>query len=369
MGEVFLDALIDSLKILAVLVVFNIIIALIEPKVSKNVKMRGALAPLIGVSLSLLPQCGLSVVATDLYKKRHITVGTLVGVYLACSDEALPIFIGNPSSALDVLPLIALKFALGLIFGYLIDLIYTKSKKTVRHHLEHCDDKYQIRLTHCEGAELVKTEQTVEQIEDVKIITDAPEIHDHEHFDPAHPYCLHDTHDVCHCEECEHSECPHVHKDEQEKIEVEEKTALTTLQKWQKYCFKPLLHSLEIFAYVLVVNIIFGIIIYFVGEDKFVEFLSANKYVAPLFAVLVGAIPNCVSSVVISELYIMGGLGFGATLGGLCMNAGLGFLVLFKDKNKAHIKGNLLILLTMFVISVVIAYVFSLAFNFDVLKI
>ena len=369
MLDVFIDALIDSLKILAVLVVFNIIIALIEPKVSKNVKMRGALAPLIGVSLSLLPQCGFSVVATDLYKKRHITVGTLIGVYLACSDEALPIFLSNPSSAIDVLPLIALKFALGLIFGYLIDLIYTKSRKTVSHHLSHCDDKYQIRLTHCEGAELVKNEQTIEQVEDVKIITEAPEIHDHDHFDLAHPYCLHDTHDVCHCEECEHSECPHIHKDEPEKIETVEKQAPTTLQKWQQFCFKPILHSLEIFAYVLVVNIIFGIIVYYVGEDKFVDFLSSNKYLAPLFAVLVGAIPNCVSSVVISELYIMGGLGFGATLGGLCMNAGLGFLILFKDKNKAHVKGNLLILLTMFLISIAISYIFSAIFNFDTLRV
>lgn len=368
MLDVLLDALIDSLKILAVLVVFNIIIALIEPKVSKNVKLRGGLAPLIGVSLSLLPQCGFSVVATDLYQKRHITVGTLIGVYLATSDEALPIFLGNPDRALDVLPLISLKFALGLIFGYTIDLIYTKSKKTVSHHLSHCDDKYQIRLTHCEGAELVKPELTVEQVEDVKIITDAPEIHDHENFDISHPYCLHDSHEVCHCEECESSTCPHVHKDDTEKIEIEEKQALTTLQKWQKFCFKPILHSLEIFAYVLVVNIIFGIIIYYIGEDKFVDFLSSNKYVAPLFAVLVGAIPNCVSSVVLSELYIIGGLGFGATLGGLCMNAGLGFLVLFKDKNKSHIKGNLLILLTMFLISVAVSYLFSLAFGFESLS-
>ena len=368
MWEAILDALIDSLKILGVLVVFNIIIALIEPKVSKSVKMRGALAPLIGVSLSLIPQCGLSVVATDLYKKRHITVGTLIGVYLACSDEALPIFLGYPDRALDVLPLIALKFALGLIFGYSIDLIYTKSKKTVSHHLSHCDDRYQILLTHCEGAELVKNEQTVEQVEDVKIITETPVIHEHEHFDPAHPYCIHESHEVCHCEECENSSCPHVHKDEQYSIKAEEKQAPTTLQKWQKYCFKPVLHSLEIFAYVLVVNIIFGIIVYYVGEDKFVDFLLTNKYIAPLFSVLVGAIPNCVSSVVISELYIMGGLGFGATLGGLCMNAGLGFLVLFKDRDKKHIKGNLLILLTMFLISVAVSYIFSLAFNWGTLN-
>lgn len=93
----------------------------------------------------------------------------------------------------------------------------------------------------------------------------------------------------------------------------------------------PFLHSLEIFVYVLVVNIIFGIIVYKVGEENLITFLSSNKYLAPLLAVIVGAIPNCVSSVVISELYIMGGLGFGATLGGLCMNAGIAFVYLFKD--------------------------------------
>lgn len=58
MGEVFLDALLDSLKILAVVVVFSVIIALIEPKLSEKVRLKGKLAPLIGVSVSLLPQCG-----------------------------------------------------------------------------------------------------------------------------------------------------------------------------------------------------------------------------------------------------------------------------------------------------------------------
>lgn len=95
--------------------------------------------------------------------------------------------------------------------------------------------------------------------------------------------------------------------------------------------FHPLRHSIEIFSYVFVVNVALGVVMYYVGEDKLVAFLGQNKYLAPLLSVVVGAIPNCVSSVVLSELYIMGGLGFGATLGGLCMNAGLGFVYLFKD--------------------------------------
>ena len=113
MSEVILDAFLDSLKILAVVVVFQFIIAFIEPKLSDKIKLKGNLAPLIGVSISLLPQCGFSIVATDLYQKRHLTLGTLIGVYLATSDEALPIFLGTPDKALHVLPLIALKFALG----------------------------------------------------------------------------------------------------------------------------------------------------------------------------------------------------------------------------------------------------------------
>ena len=80
-----------------------------------------------------------------------------------------------------------------------------------------------------------------------------------------------------------------------------------------------------------------------------------------------GAIPNCVSSVVISELYIMGGLGFGATLGGLCMNAGVAFVYLFKDVK--HTKRNLAVFGAMFAISIIIGYIFSLIFSFSSLNI
>lgn len=331
MGDVILDALLDSLKILAVVVIFSYLIALIEPKLSDKIRLKGKLAPLIGVSVSLLPQCGFSVVATDLYHKRHITVGTLVGVYIATSDEALPIFLSNPDKMLHVLPLIALKFALGVILGYTIDFVCAKSRKKVEHHVAHCDDEYKIRLTLCESAELVVNEE-----------------HDHvEH---------------CDCQDCCDSECPH-------DVPVEDTVQNEDVkkEKIKRFLISPLLHSLEIFAYVLVVNIIFGIIIYYIGEDRIIAFLTSNKYLAPLFSVIIGAIPNCVSSVVLSELYLMGGLGFGATLGGLCMNAGIGFVYLFK--NTKHTKSNLAIFALMFVLSVTIAYIFSAIFNFAPLPI
>lgn len=318
MGEVFLDAFLDSLKIFAVVAVFGVIIALIEPKLSEKVKLKGKLAPLIGVSVSLLPQCGFSIVATDLYQKRHITIGTLIGVYLATSDEALPIFLGNPQKALHVLPLIALKFLLGLVFGYAIDAIFAKSRKKVEHHVAHCDAQYKIRLTDCKSAELVEK-------------TDDQECVEH-----------------CDCDECKDSALQEeiaIEKENKRK-NADKKPKSEKAEKLDRYLVHPLLHSLEIFAYVFVVNVILGVVLYYVGEEKLTAFLTQNKYLAPLLSVLVGAIPNCVSSVVISELYIMGGLGFGATLGGLCMNAGLGFVYLFKDVK--HTKRNFAIFFAMF---------------------
>ena len=73
MGEVFLDAFIDSLKVLAVLLPINFLITFLEPRLAGKIKLKGKFAPLVGVSVGLFPQCGFSVVATDLYQKRHIT--------------------------------------------------------------------------------------------------------------------------------------------------------------------------------------------------------------------------------------------------------------------------------------------------------
>lgn len=339
MKEVIIDALLDSLKILAVVVVFQYVIALIEPKLSEKISLKGKLAPLIGVSISLLPQCGFSVVATDLYQKRHITVGTLIGVYLATSDEALPIFLGTPDKALHVLPLIALKFVLGLVFGYTIDLVLSKSRKKVEHHVAHCNENYKIKLTDCDGAELV------------------------ENKDEEKTSCCCDE-----CKECEkfEEETNDLKQREKDSKNADKTEKSEKKEKIDRFVIHPLLHSLEIFAYVLVVNLIFGIIVNKVGEENLITFLASNKYLAPLLTVIVGAIPNCVSSVVISELYIMGGLGFGATLGGLCMNAGVAFVYLFKDVK--HTKRNLAVFGATFAISLVIGYIFSLIFSFSSLN-
>ena len=321
MGHVLLHALEDSLIVLAFLVPINILIALLEPRLAGRIKLKGALAPLVGVTVGLFPQCGFSVVATDLYKKRHITIGTLLGVYLATSDEALPIFLASGEQAIDILPLLACKFLIGLIVGYTADAIFSKNKKRVAEHIAECDHE--------------------------------PEVH--------FGCCGHEIENGEHEDEHDHSACDTPCGSEIEGKRRERK------QKLKHYLLHPILHSAKIFVYILLINIVFGVLIHYIGEDRIMSFLSANKYVAPLFAVIVGAIPNCASSVVISNLYLMGGLGFGATVGGLLMNAGLGFAVLLKDRK--NLKESLAIIGGMFAISIAFSYILSAAFGFDVLHI
>ena len=321
MGEVFLDALKDSLIVLAFLLPINIIIAFLEPHLAGRLRLKRKLAPLVGVTVGLFPQCGFSVVATDLYQKRHITVGTLLGVYLATSDEALPIFLAAGEKAIDILPILAFKFLIGLIVGYTADAVCTRSRKRVEQHAAECEHEPEIHIGCCG--------HTIEE--------DAEE------------------------SEHDHSECDEPCGEERE-IAAKNKKA-----KLKQYLLHPLEHSAKTFLYIFIVNVVFGIIVHYVGEDSLMSFLSSNRYVAPLFAVIVGAIPNCASSVVISDLYLMGGLGFGAAVGGLLMNAGIGFAVLFRDRKSW--RENLAIFGTMFLVSVAFGYILSACFNFDILQI
>ena len=83
---------------------------------------------------------------------------------------------------------------------------------------------------------------------------------------------------------------------------------------------------------VFIVNLFFGVAIYFIGEENILQFLSQSQWITPLVCALVGLIPNCASSVFISELFILNGIPFGALFTGLCVNAGLGLIYLLKNR-------------------------------------
>ncbi len=110
----------------------------------------------------------------------------------------------------------------------------------------------------------------------------------------------------------------------------------------------PLLHSLKIWFYVFLISFGFGLLFYWLGEDNIATFLNGNKDLAPLFSGVIGLIPNCASSVILSELFLMEGISFGALVTGLCVNAGLGAIYLFKFKDKRRDALKLLAILFLY---------------------
>jgi hypothetical protein len=275
-------ALIDSLKVFILVFILYFALSFVENYISKKLSSNNKVSPFFGSLLGLIPQCGISVAASDLYIKRKITVGTLVAVFLACSDEAIFILLAS-EKFLTVFPLLFIKLVVGFISGMMIDSFILRKQKLKK------DNEEVVSCAHH---------------------------HEHHHHDSK-----------------------------------------------LKHNFKhTLLHSIEILIYVFIVNFIFGLLIELLGEAKLIIFLQNNKYLAPLFSSIIGVIPNCASSVVLSELYIINGLSFGALLSGLLMNAGLGLVYLFKKKE--NLKMNINIIVIMFIISLIIGYLTCLINGF-----
>jgi uncharacterized membrane protein YraQ (UPF0718 family) len=108
-------------------------------------------------------------------------------------------------------------------------------------------------------------------------------------------------------------------------------------------------HTAKIFAFVFAVNLIFGGAVELVGEEKIASLLLSGTVFQPVLCALVGFIPNCAASVLLTELFVSGGISFGSLLAGLCSGAGLGLAVLFKTNRNR--KENAFVLLLMFLLS------------------
>lgn len=286
--HIVLHSLEESLKVFVVALVLYFIISFVEERIARGLGKKNRFSPLIASALGLVPQCGFSVVASDLYVKRHITMGTLIALFLACSDEALPILLSqaDKENILSIILIVVLKFVIGFVTGFVVDLLLTKHKHEVHEHLEHCHKSFE---------------------------------------EEVHIGC------------CSH---PIEGGDEHSKV--------------YKHILHPLVHSLKIFAYVLGITLLFNTLIHYLGEENINEFLQTNKYLAPLISSLIGVIPNCAASVAITNVYLLGGLSFGACISGLCMNAGLGLVFLFKKKT--NIKNSFTILGIMFGVSLFVGY-------------
>lgn len=150
MADWLADAIIDSFHILPLLFVVFLIIEIVEyfwaERINSFMKKSEKAAPAIGSLAAIIPQCGFSVIASTLYIRKFITKGTLIAIYLATSDEAIPILLAEPSQMHYVLPIIGIKIIIGICAGYLIDFVLKDDKYiliTPKHedNCEHCEDE------------------------------------------------------------------------------------------------------------------------------------------------------------------------------------------------------------------------------------
>lgn len=316
--DVFKDAAIDCLKMLPFLFLAFFFIELLEQKaaagMNRTLKKAGALGPLAGAGLGLVPQCGFSVLASNFYVGGLISMGTLLAVYLATSDEALVIMLSEPGHMQDIPPLLISKFLIALIFGYLIYFVEKATGKGVyRKALEE-------REKHLREAETLL----------------APEI--------EAPVC------GCGCgEPCAAGDAP-ASFGERAEAAGKPSAPKTRRIEWKRALWPAFRKTEEIFLYLFLVTFVLNVLVELAGLENLSKFLLSGTPFEPLIAVLIGLIPNCAASVVLTQLYFEGVLSFGAAVGGLAAGAGLGLLVLFRvGKN---VKTNLLVLGLLFVISV-----------------
>ncbi len=297
--EVLKEALSDSAKVLPVVFAVYVLIEIIEAHQTSKRTLERAFsnkaAPLFGALIGVIPQCGLSVVATKLYQGKYVLLGTLIAVYFSTSDEAIPILfshaINDPSvlGKLGLLLLIKVSFAIAV--GFIINAMLKNTK-----------------LAAFDGR---ATEVCQEDC-------------DHDHHDGA----SHDHGDK--------------NKDEED-------------EPFKELIIHPFIHSLKVIGYIFIVNLLFGILIEgIIGVDKLSAVLNSSVFLQPLFSSIIGLIPNCASSVIITELFADGVLSLGGAVAGLTVNSGLGVAVLLKDKK--NIKKNLGIIGLAFGLSLVLGY-------------
>lgn len=131
--DILADAAIDTLKLVPFLFVTYLIIEAIEHKASEKterlIEKAGFAGPLVGALVGIFPQCGFSAAASTLWAGRVITLGTLIAVYLATSDEMLPVLLAEQADLGIIATIMVSKLIIGMIMGFLIDAIY----RVVRH--------------------------------------------------------------------------------------------------------------------------------------------------------------------------------------------------------------------------------------------
>lgn len=269
--DVLMDTVLDGIKLLPFLFVTFLFIEMFEHKLSKRtceiVEKSGRFGPLLGGVLGIFPQCGFSVMATNLYVTGIVSLGTLISIYLSTSDEMLPILISRGVELVEIFKILVIKVVIAVIFGFMIDFFFKNGNRA-----SYGSENYDI--------------------------------------------C---TKEHCHCDE--------------------------------GILMSSIRHTLNIFAFIFGASLIINFIMTMGGEKVLSGIFRDSGVFSLMVASLIGLIPNCGASVIITELYLEGVISLSCVISGLLTGSGVALLVLFRS-NKS-LKDNVMILALVYGLGVI----------------
>lgn len=294
------------------------------------VRRAGGAGPVVGALLGVVPQCGFSAMAATLYAGRVVTLGTLVAVFLSTSDEMLPMLVAERIDAGQLIAILGGKVAIALVTGIVVDLAIRALRHNARVHALLRRTVLGVRR---DGVETDVVEQMAEGGEDVEHICRLCE--------QDHCGCGHDHHHE-HTHGCGHGAHDHGH-------ERHDHHDGSGGGKVRAILLSALSHTVQVTVFILLVSMALVAVLETVGEGALEAFLSGNPLLAVFASALVGLVPNCAASVVITQLYLEGVLSFAPLMAGLLTSAGVGYLVLFRTNR--HPRENTVIVVGIYCIA------------------
>ncbi len=396
----------DTIYLVPFLLATYILLELLEHKAGDKaavlVRKAGIAGPFAGSLLGAVPQCGFSAAGSALYASRAITLGTLFAVFLSTSDEMLPLFIAEQVDLLIMLSIIGTKIAIGMIMGFAIDeALRLRVRSEVKHEEKRLRDLgHGVCCTHTENRENEHEHEhgrkcDREHESDHEHENKHGHEHEHEH-ELDHEYGHKNEHENKHEHGLDHDHeherkagvacshehsisranshnnpvactCPHGHHLTGTELEqpfshhhchnpscsVSEESS-----SWKDILISALKHTLQVTIIVYLISFALVAVMELAGEDVITNYLVTNPGIAIFGSALVGLIPNCGASVVITQLYLDGMLGTGAMISGLLVSAGVGILVLFSENHR--LRQNIFILVGLLIIGVAWGSLFEL---------
>lgn len=350
-------ALEDTLALVPFLFVTYIALEALEHATGNRanavVRRAGAAGPVAGALLGIVPQCGFSAMAATLYAGRVVTLGTLVAVFLSTSDEMLPMLVAERVDSGLLFRVLGLKVLVALITGVLADLAIRALRKNARVHAFLRRTVLSVRRNGVEADVVDQMAEGGETAEHICRLCEQDHCgcgHDHAHAhggEHGHEHGNDRGHEHAdeHVAGCDHGH-GHDHSHAGGRFGIVGSIVMSAVS-----------HTVQVSLFIFLVTFALVLILEMVGEDALAAFLSGNQLLAVFASALVGLVPNCSASVVITQLYLEGVLGFAPLMAGLLTSAGVGYLVLFRTNR--HPRENAVIVVGLFLVACVWGLVFA----------